>query len=466
MQMLSRYVGALMFGAALVAACTTETTTSALSTSADTTTEAITFNKQVAPLLQQQCQVCHRDGGQAPMALQTYAQAKRWKNAIKSDVVSGNMPHARPVRINTGCSTADTFLGPRRLTTEEIDTFSKWVDQGAVEGDPADLPPPVTFHDPAPGEWLTGTPDLDLVNTPGGFNIPAHVPRDIFRRIPFQTNYDADKYITSIEGHPDNGAWSGTTGSFPIVHHMELWIDASGKSLQQEAVYQAANPDIPGPGFEGEWDFPETPLLLGMWIPGTSPPPLPPGFGYKLPKGAVLVVEMHYAGDRDNAMPINDQSHWGIHFASAPVKPFSSLVVRNETFDVPANVDGTTAEYSYTFDHDVFLRAITPHMHQLGRDYLLTVEQPNVAPRCLADVQWDFEHQDSHFLRKPQKLLAGTALHWKCIYDNTATSPRQFNVPPADVKSGRTSRDEMCQLTMHWSDEEFGAPVPAPTTAH
>lgn len=457
MNQLLRYFSVLVVGAAASVACATSDDASGLAQSRDTTAPTNpTFHKDVEPLLQQQCQACHHAGGLAPFPIETYAQAKGYRNLIKKAVVTGKMPEARPVRLDTGCSKADTFAGPRRLTQDEINIFANWADQGAPEGDPADAPPPVSFHDPLPGEWTIGTPDLDIQNTEGGFNIPPHVPRDIFRRFPIKTNYDTDKYISAIEAHPDNGSWAGKSGTFPIVHHMELWIDWSGKSVDQEARYQLSHPNIEGPGFEGEWDFPETPLLLGMWVPGATPPPIPKGFAYKLPKGAVLVFEVHYAGDRVNEYPINDRSHWGIHFSDEPnLTLFNAYVTRNEEFDVPANVAKTNAEWSYTFDRPVTLYGITPHMHQLGRYYHVEIIRPDTeAPQCLADLEWNFEHQNAYFLNQPRDLPAGSKVRWVCEYDNTEMNPRQFNHPPIDVKSGRTSRDEMCQLTLNWVNRD------------
>lgn len=460
-----RYFSVLVVGAAASAACATTSDSSDVAQDRDTTVAAngpVTFHKDVEPLLQQQCQACHHSGGLAPFAIETYAQAKGYRNVMKKAVQSGKMPEARPVRLDTGCSQWDTFSGPRRLRPEEIDVFVKWAEAGAPEGDPADAPKPIAWHDPLPGEWTTGTPDLDIQNTEGGFNIPPHVPRDIFRRFPIPTSYDADKYITAIEGHPDNGSWGGKGGTFPIVHHMELWIDYSGKSVAQNEKYQKSHPDIEGPGFEGEWDFPETPLLIGMWIPGAAPPAIPKGYAYKLPKGAVLVFEVHYAGDRVNEIPINDRSHWGIHFSDEPgLKPFNSYVTRNERFDVPANVPDSQTEWSYTFQNPVTLHGVTPHMHQLGKTYHMEIIRPDQeAPSCLADLDWNFEHQNTYFLNQPKDLPAGTKIRWVCSYDNTEENPRQFNHPPADVKSGPTSRDEMCQLTMHWVDRQVGTAPP------
>jgi hypothetical protein len=171
----------LVVAASASAACATVSDDSGLGGQATLDTEPVTFNKHLAPLLQQHCQTCHREGGHAPFSLITYAQTKPFRNAIKNAVVEKRMPESVPVRLDTGCSDAETFIGRRRLIQSEIDTFVKWVEQGAKEGDPADLPPPLEWE--KTGEWITGEPDHIVENTPKGFSVPSGFGRDIFRRL-------------------------------------------------------------------------------------------------------------------------------------------------------------------------------------------------------------------------------------------------------------------------------------------
>ena len=107
----------------------------------------VTFSKEVVRLLQEHCQACHRDGGIGPFPLMHYDDALSHARLIKPAVVSGRMPDGASVRLDTGCTKPDTFEGRRRLTRDEIDTIVQWVDLGAPEGDPAELPPALTFED-------------------------------------------------------------------------------------------------------------------------------------------------------------------------------------------------------------------------------------------------------------------------------------------------------------------------------
>src|SRR5580704_8220290 len=124
----------------------------------------VTFNKDVAPILQNHCQVCHRPGNIAPMSLLTYQDARPWARSIKQQVVQRNMP---PWFI-------DQHIGIRKfkddpsLSDQEISTIAAWVDAGAPQGNPADLAPARQFEDT--DKWHIGKPDL-IVSMPVEFTV-------------------------------------------------------------------------------------------------------------------------------------------------------------------------------------------------------------------------------------------------------------------------------------------------------
>src|SRR5438477_9749115 len=123
---------------------------------------APTYNKEVVRIFQQNCQTCHHTGYIAPFALTSYTESKPYAPAIKDAVQTRRMP---PWKATPGCG---DFFDARILDQDQIDTLVKWVDAGAPEGDPADLPPPLSFS----GNYLLGKPDLEL--TPDEtYKIPA-----------------------------------------------------------------------------------------------------------------------------------------------------------------------------------------------------------------------------------------------------------------------------------------------------
>ncbi len=403
-------------------------------------TPAVTFSNQVARIMQRNCQVCHHQGGIAPFPLMTYADAYPLAGAIKAAVVSRRMPHAASARLHTGCTNADTFEGIRRLTDEEIAAIVEWVDAGAPEGDPADLPPPLTFDDQS--EWKGDDPDFVFANTPEGFNVPPRLNRDFFRRFPLRSNFEVDRYVTSFEALP---GVSDLGLQLDPVHHVTLFIDPSCHSLELERAFAASNPRIPGPGFEGEFTQPTE--LVGMWFPGANPLRLQDGIGIKVPRGACLVMEIHYTTWHEE--PIVDRTLVGLKFARAPVyQERAAALVKNENFTIPAGDPRCNVTATRKLDEDVTLYSLTPHMHQFGTDFLVEAKLPNGEKRCLLDVEYDFKHQATYIYKQPLRLPAGTEVKISAFYDNSENNPRQLNHPPIDIPFGRTSDREMCQLTL------------------
>lgn len=403
-----------------------------------TPTTKVTFARDIAPLLQEHCQTCHRPEGHAPFPLTTFEEAEPYARLMKAATAEQRMPQGPSIRLDTGCSDADTFEGQRRLTQEEIDLFARWADDGAVFGDPADLPPPRTFDDPT--TWSAGEPDLVLTNAEGGFALPGGLGRDVFRRFALDPGLDRDVFITGFEALPGTG---GGENLARVVHHVTLFIDPGRKSLEQQAAYQA-DPALPGAGFEGDFDYPVE--LVGMWFPGSAPIVLPAGQGIRVPAGSCIVMEVHYGQGGPGG--VVDTTLAGLTLADAVETELKTSLVKNTEFVIPAGSTDTVIEATRSFDAPFTLYSITPHMHQLGTDIEVTLELPGDGPMCLADVDWDFEHQGTYRLRQPLELPAGTVIHTTCRYDNSAANPNQFNDPPADIVFGAAADKEMCQLTI------------------
>ncbi len=395
-----------------------------------------TFSRDVAPLLQQHCQSCHHVGGVAPLPLLTYSDAARAAPAIKSAVLSRRMPEGPSLRVENGCSDPNTFQGPRRLLQSEIDTFTRWVDDGALEGDPAELPAPLTFNNT---QWASTQPDLVFANDEQGFFLPPNLNRDVFRRFVIEPNFTTDRFLTGFEALPGIG---GGEGLGHVVHHVTMFIDSDRKSPEQLKQFQASAPVVNGPGFEGDFTYPTA--LVGMWFPGSPPFTLGTGRGIRVPKGACLVMEVHYGRVTSGVI---DKTRVGVHLADSVAEEFQTSLVKNENILIPAGAKDVRVQATRTFPSEVTLYAVTPHMHQLGTNFRVSIGLPD-SEVCLADVQWDFEHQGTYRLTQPMKLPAGTTLRTECTYDNSADNKNQLNSPPQDIVFGKATDREMCQLTV------------------
>ena len=235
----------------------------AVALGADTTTAArpaeVTFTKDVAPILQRSCQNCHRPGSIAPMSLLTYKDARPWARSIKEKVVRRQMP---PWHIDRTIGITK-FKDDPSLTDAEIATISNWVDQGAPEGNPADMPPPRQFSDA--DKWHIGKPDL-VVSMPKPYMLKAK-GGDEYYDIDLDPGFKEDMYVSAVETKPDSG--------FKVVHHATTNLvedpeeDPVGLFLNEYAVGKNADlfpsqfrPSDPG-GLEDPSESPPAPVWRG-----------------------------------------------------------------------------------------------------------------------------------------------------------------------------------------------------------
>ena len=172
-----------------------------------------TFSKDVAPIFFKNCAECHRAGEAAPMSLLSYKDARPWARSIKEKVATREMPpwHADP---HFG-----QFSNDRRLKQSEIDTIVSWVDAGAPEGNPKDLPPAPKFVE----GWTIGKPDV-VLTMPEEFTLAASGP-DEYQYFEVPMNFTEDKYVQFAEARP---------GNRKIVHHIIAFIQAPQKGGQPQ----------------------------------------------------------------------------------------------------------------------------------------------------------------------------------------------------------------------------------------
>src|SRR5260221_8059230 len=168
-----------------------------------------TFTKDVAPILYKNCVECHRPDAMAPMSLITYDDARPWARAVKQKVVKREMPP-------WGADPAiGKFSNDVSLKQAEIDTIAAWVDAGAPQGNPADLPVAPRY---ASG-WSIGTPDL-IFKMQQPITVPADgtVP---YTYVTIPTNLKEDIWIRGVELKPTDRR---------VVHHIiSNLVEGNGK---------------------------------------------------------------------------------------------------------------------------------------------------------------------------------------------------------------------------------------------
>lgn len=400
---------------------------------------AVTYHKDVAPVLQKHCQVCHRPGEVGPFSLMTYKQAVTWAEDIKAYTADRKMPPWKP------SAATFPFHNDRRMPDEAIKTLAAWVDAGAPEGDPKDAPALAKFTD----GWQLGKPDV-VLTVNDDFHLGASGP-DSFRCYVLPTNLPEDKYIVGFEVRPGNPR---------VVHHTLNYWDLSGKARELEKASKEkakAEDNDRGPGYSasmGVGFFPgksprdDVPSLgnFGGWAPGQVPRFLPEGTGYLLPKGADVVLQVHYHRD---GKPEADRTQVGLYFAKKPVEyPYQTVVLGPKrdlkSFFIPAGAEDYKIEGSVYLHTDCVMHSVMPHMHLIGKSVAVTMTPPDGKPVPLVEIkEWDYNWQETYWFKEPLKLKAGTRLDIQATYDNSSRNPNNPRNPPGLVIFGEQTTNEM-----------------------
>ena len=371
-----------------------------------------TFAKDVAPILQAKCQTCHHQGTSAPMSLVTYEEARPWARSIQQRVANRDMP---PWHLDKTVGIRH-YKNDRSLNDDQIATIVRWVDAGAPQGNPADMPTPLTFA--ADANWFIGEPDLK-VTTPNDFMMYAKGPDwwiDQFADV----TLDEARWIKAMEIKPSNPK---------IVHHVVVYV---------------IEPDAP----EGT---PETGVQLHEYAVGKYGDIFGDNTGRLLKKGTRLRYDMHYfaiGSEQHNKTTIAFKFYPKGVVPKYQVRSQALRNIPNDELEVPPNTVIRTDGY-FRLPKNARLDAFQPHMHMRGRGMTLEAINPvNNTTQILSSVDhFDFNwHINYVYADEEAPLLpAGTVLHMIGIHDNTSANRRNPD-PNMWVGFGERSVDDMLQV--------------------
>ncbi len=383
----------------------------------------VTFTKDVAPIFQKHCQSCHHAGTSAPMSLMTYNDARPWARSIKERVVRRDMP---PWHLDKTVGIRQ-YKNDRSMSDDEIAIVARWVDSGAAQGNPADMPAAITF--PPDSEWFIGKPDL-LVTTDQDFTMYQNGPDwwiDQFGEV----KMPEDRWIKAMEIKPSNPK---------IVHH---------------AVVYAIEPNAP----EGT---PESGVMLHEYAVGKYGDIFSENTGRLLKAGTRLRFDMHYfavGSEQHNKTTIAFKFYPKGEVPKYQVRSIPIRNVPNDELDIPPNTVVRTDGY-FRLPRNARIDAFQPHMHMRGRGMTLEAINLNNTTTILSSVDhFNFNwHINYIYADDATPLLpAGTVLHMIGIHDNTAANPRNPD-PNMWAGFGERSVDDMVQVwldVVYLDDGEF-----------
>ncbi len=407
-----------------------------ISLSAPAAEKPVTFTKDIAPLIFENCTACHRVGEVGPFPLTNFAEVKKKAETIASALVDRIMP---PWRADEG---AEKFHDARVLKPEQIALFEQWVKAGTLEGDAKDLPAGRNF----PTGWMLGEPDL-VLKPAQSYAIGAE-GRDVYQAFVLPTTFPTDRYVSAVQVRPGNAT---------VVHHVLLFLDTSGRARQLDA----ASPDPGYTSFGGPGFVPNG--SLGGWAPGNFPQHLPEGLGMRLPKGADVVMQVHY---HRTGKPETDTTQVGIYFAKKPVeKRLRVFPIRAAKLRIPAGEANYRTEGWLPIPADVTLQAIMPHMHLLGREMNVTARFPDGTEKKLIHIpDWSFNWQMTYRFIEPVKLPKGTIIRLAARFDNSEANPSNPSKPPREVRRGEGTTDEMCMAFLSYTVDAENIPAAGEAT--
>ncbi|MCP3140596.1 monooxygenase [Pyxidicoccus xibeiensis] len=391
-----------------------------------------TWHKDVAPLMQQKCGGCHTEGGIGPFALQTYADAQTHRAAIKESIQSGTMPPWPP---SADCN---TYQHDRSLTADQVALITRWVDEGAAEGNPADAvaaPPPTG-----------GLARVDLRLEMQDPYLARRSPDD-YRCFLIDWPETRTRYVTGFRVDPGNRA---------TVHH----VIAYHAKPDLVPLYQQLDDQEPGPGytcFGGPGGDLTRASWIGAWVPGTQGLTFPAGSGIRVDPGSKVILQVHY--NDHGARAVADKSSVALMLEDsvqkvAILQPWANPDWLNSpaTMRIPAGAADATHTWSQeltpfvssitsgTFVNNVPLTIHTAalHMHTRGTRARAEIVRQSGTRECLLDIpRWDFHWQGGYSLQKPVQLWNGDRLNVECHWDNSAPGA-------TDRQWGEGTDDEMC----------------------
>ena len=415
----------------------------------------VTFNKDVAPILYQNCVVCHHPNDIAPMSLVTFKDARPWAAAIREAVVTHAMPpwHADP---HVG-----DYINDPRLSERQIDTIVEWVKTGAKEGNPGDLPKAPVFT----SGWHI-KPDVVLT-------IPetevAAGNQDDYEYIYVPTNFTEDKWIQAAEVVP---------GDRRVVHHATVSVvsaDQVPKLLQthggadevaqfhyrtgkvnhvkpdapvsDDGCAASTNPALPSYTSGGVNHVP------AIYLPGHLAETRPPGYALKIAADSYLQFQIHYSNRLGEN--VKDKTSIGLVFARQPVHyEVAQYEIWNNWFQIPPNDGNHKVTSCFTLPKDVTVVAYTAHMHFRGKSMMTEAIYPDGRHEVVFNVpKYDFRWQETYFLKHQFLMPKGTKLITTAYFDNSANNGLNPD-PSKTIRWGEPSNEEMMGFWLAYADPE------------
>ena len=347
-----------------------------------TAASPVTYHRDVARILQQNCVTCHREGGIAPFALDDLDEVKDRARVIKRVVSEGTMP---PWFAAAGKdSAANPWANDCSLSARDKADLIAWLEsKDRLLGNPSDAPAKRVY----PAEWSIGTPDLVL---------------------PLSKAYDikADGFMPY---------------QFDVVHHVIVQVHEKGSNARDRDE-----------GAGGYW---------AVYVPGNGAHHYPDGFARKLPAGARVSFQIHYT---PSGTAKQERLRLGLVFAkSPPSHEVHTVAVANRRINIPPNEANHVETRAQPVPFDLPVTSFMAHMHVRGKAFKYVATYTDGKSETLLDIpRYDFNWQLRYDLKEPKLIPRGSTVTITSVFDNSPGNKANPD-PSKTVHWGAQTVDEM-----------------------
>jgi mono/diheme cytochrome c family protein len=380
----------------------------------------LTYFQNVKPIVDARCLSCHVEGGIGTFAMDDPKVVRDYAELIKLRVQDRTMP---PWLAANGCA---DYAADRSLTDEQIDTIARWVDEGAAEGSPDRVGPP-----------LSSDGELRL----------SRVDRTIAMAAEYTPALEPDDYRCFVIDWPETdvvfvSGFRANPGTPSVVHHVIPFL--AGPDQAEEVAMLDDSEEGPGytcfggPLLDAPW--------LGGWAPGSPGSDYAVGTGIRVEPGSKVILQVHYntlaSGKKPDLTSVDFKLDREVE-KEAIILPWANPQWLGEG-GMPIPAASSDVTHSFTYDPTPFvfdgqpmtIHSASLHMHQLGKSGRLEIQRKDGAKECLLDVpRWNFHWQLAYPFEVPKVLLPGDKLSVECHWDNVTTDDAQW---------GEGTSDEMC----------------------
>jgi len=367
----------------------------------------ISYEKEIAPILAENCATCHREGGIAPFALDGSAMVQGWSPMIREVLMTKRMP---PGQVDPH---VHSFKNGRTLAIEDTRKLIQWIESGSpIDGASDGSTDPLAQLSWPDTKWIIGSePDL-IVKIPAQ-EVPATGVVDYIRiKVPI-VGMEKDRWLRASEFIP---------GDRTVVHH--------------------ATGTFQGGGLQGGNDV----AVLNRYVPGSEPRIEPPNTGGLVKKDAVIDMTLHYTTSGKEAV---DESEFGLWFYPEDVVPEERLSARMVGVfpggweDIPPHAKNFEMSNSFVMPEDANIYSYHPHMHFRGKDLRMFADYPDGTREELINIaKYSYAWQLTYELEEPIFMPKGTKITSIGHFDNSTQNLANPD-PTRAIPWGEQSWDEM-----------------------